>query len=384
MKIMILTAATGGGHLRAAHALEEYIKGHTSHDVLTVDALKAVGKLLDRTVCDSYLFMAKKTPALFGKLYKRTNRQSRFSSLVPKLNGKFASLLLKAVQEYGPDAIVTTHPFAAEMAASLKESGLIGASLVSVITDYGPHRAYTAPGVDAYSVACDDMVAATCGLGVPREKIHPFGIPVHEAFFQPEETPEERSQARRALGLDPDLPTLLFMAGSFGVSNIIKLFRSLSETKVPMQLIVITGRNKKLYAAFEEELRQQPHPPTKLVFFTNEVENYMRLSDLLITKPGGLTVSEALACNLPLAVFDAIPGQEEDNAAFLSAHGMGVHLRKEEDFAGTVSSLLADKERLASMRRCCEGFDKSRACAQLVGLLEKLDAKRKEPEPARV
>ena len=123
MKILLLTAATGGGHLRASNAVERYIRDNTGHDVKSVDTLKAVGRFLDKTVCDSYLFMAKKVPALFGRLYKQTNKQNLFSDLVPKLSGMFSNLLLPAIEAYHPDVIITTHPFATEMVSDLKEDG---------------------------------------------------------------------------------------------------------------------------------------------------------------------------------------------------------------------------------------------------------------------
>ncbi len=368
MKIMLLTAATGGGHLRAAHAVEQYIRDNTDCDVVTVDALKAIGRLLDKTVCDSYLFMAKKVPALFGRLYKRTNKQNRFSGLVPKLSGLFSNLLLPAIAEYQPDVIITTHPFATEMVSDLKEDGLVAAPLICIITDYGVHRAYIAEHVSAYVVASEDMIPELMEFGVAAEKVYPFGIPVHGVFFDP----GDREGLLQELKLDPDLPTLLFMAGSFGVSNIIKLYRSLESTDVRMQIIVITGRNKKLYEAFEKELTVGSRIPTRLIFFTDEVEKYMHASDLLVTKPGGLTVSEALACGLPMAVFDAIPGQEEDNADFLASHGMCVRLRKNSSFSEEISALLREKERLSAMRKNCEGFDKSQSIPNLLELIHKL------------
>lgn len=368
MKIMLLTAATGGGHLRAAAAVEQYIRDNTDFDVVTVDALKAINRFLDKTVCDSYLFMAKKTPSLFGRLYKHTNKQNHFSNLVPKLSGLFSNLLLPAIASYGPDVVITTHPFATEMVADLKKDGLVSAPLICIITDYGVHRAYIADKVNAYVVASDDMVPEVMSFGVEKEKIYPFGIPVHGVFFDK----MDRTMLLRELKLDPDLPTLLFMAGSFGVSNIIKLYRDLDSTRADMQIIVITGRNQKLYDAFEKELAAGARIPTRLIYFTDEVEKYMQASDLLVTKPGGLTVSEALACGLPMAVFDAIPGQEEDNANFLKTHDMCVRLQRDGDFAQEISSLLEEKQRLQAMRENCQGFDKSQSIPSLVALIRKL------------
>ena len=369
MKIMILTAATGGGHIRAAQAVDKYIRDNTDSDVITVDALKAVGKFLDKTVCDSYLFMAKKVPALFGRLYKRTNRQNLFADLVPRLSGLFSSLLLPAITEYDPDVIITTHPFATEMVAALKEDESVTAPLICIITDYGVHRAYVADQVDAYVTASEDMIPEMREYGVPVDKVYPFGIPVHDVFFNK----KDKEMSLRELDLDPALPTILFMAGSFGVSNIIGLCRDLEKTQVPMQIIVITGKNQKLYRAFEKEF-EDFKLPTRLIFFTDEVEKYMYAADLLVTKPGGLTVSEALACGLPMAVFDAIPGQEEDNANFLSSHEMCVRLPKNGDFAAEIANLLKEKDRLAAMRENCESFDKSQSIPNMLELIDRLVA----------
>ena len=368
MKIMLLSAATGGGHLRAAHAVEQYIRDHTDVEVVSVDTLKAIAGWLDKIVCGSYLFMAKHTPKMFGKLYKQTNKKNRFSSLVPKLCGLFSNSLMRTVEQEKPDAIITTHPFAAEMIGILKKDGRVTCPLICVVTDYGPHLAYIVDQVDAYITGSEHMLPGITALGAAPEKVHPFGIPVHDVFF----APGDREGFLRELELDPGLPTLLFMAGSFGVSNIITLYRELEATDVKMQIIVITGRNQKLYEAFEKEIASGTRIPTRLVFFTNEVEKYMHASDLLVTKPGGLTVSEALASNLPMAVFDAIPGQEEDNADFLVSHGMGVRLRKGGDFAAEISSLLKDEEKLLSMRKNCEAFDKSQSVPQTLELVQTL------------
>ena len=151
---------------------------------------------------------------------------------------------------------------------------------------------------------------------------------------------------------------------------------------MPMQIIVITGRNEKLYEAFEKEIGQGSRIPTKLVYFTDEVEKYMHAADLLVTKPGGLTVSEALACNLPMAVFDAIPGQEEDNANFLKTHDMCVRLGKGGDFAQEISALLRERQRLQEMRKNCQEFDKSQSIPNMLALIQELLAKapRREEE----
>lgn len=183
--------------------------------------------------------------------------------------------------------------------------------LICLMTDYGPHRAWIADHVDAYIVSTPDMIPEMQAMGVKKELIYPFGIPVGDVFQQ-----KGKPELLEKIGMEPGVPTILIMAGSFGVTNILNIYKDLIRLPTEFQIIIITGRNQKLYEAFTSVIEKSPKK-TKLVFFTDEVENYMQASDLLITKPGGLTVSEALACSIPLAVFDAIPGQEEDNANFL-------------------------------------------------------------------
>jgi len=366
MRILILTCATGGGHLRAAAALEKYIRETTDHEVIQMDFLKSINKVLDKTVCDSYLFMAKKIPQVFGHLYRKTNEDNALADLVPRTSDLLSWQLLPHIEEAAPDVIISVHPFATEMVSSLKEDKKITCPLICIMTDYGAHKSWIAPCVDAYVVASDHMVAELQRFGVEKEKIYPYGIPVHDVFFDK----QDQATLLQEMGLEPNIPTVLFMAGSMGVSNIVDLYAELCDSPLELQMIIITGNNKKLYEIFEEQIGTAPKK-TVLLPFTKEVERYMHASDLIVTKPGGLTVSEALACNLPLAVFDAIPGQEEDNANFLQIHDMGVRISN-DNFASVISSLIERKERLRRMRENCRAFDKSRANENIVELASTL------------
>lgn len=369
MRILILTCATGGGHLRAAAALEKYIRETTDHEVIQMDFLKSIGKLLDKTICDSYLFMAKKTPGIFGKLYRKTNEENVLADMVPRSSELLSWQLLPRIEEVAPDIIISVHPFATEMISGLKEDKKITCPLICIMTDYGAHKAWIAPNVDAYVVASDSMVNELRKYGVEKDRIYPYGIPVHDVFFDK----QDQTKLLEEMGLEPNVPTVLFMAGSMGVSNIVELYNSLCDSPLELQMIIITGNNKKLYEIFEEQVAVSKKK-TKLLPFTSEVERYMHASDLIVTKPGGLTVSEALACNLPLAVFDAIPGQEEDNANFLQIHDMGIRISK-DNFSEVISSLIEHKERLRRMRENCRAFDKSAANENIVLLAEELAKK---------
>ena len=380
MKILILSAATGGGHLRASHAVESYLLENTTDvTVKVVDTLKTINPVLDKTICEGYHFLATRTPKMFGILYQKTNEETKLAQVVPRFNSLFSQKLVPLLEDYQPDVIITTHPFATEMVSHLKEKHVTDAPLICIMTDYGPHKAWISENVDAYIVSSEDMVPEMVEMGVPGEIVYPFGIPVHDVFFDK----ADKAALLTHLGLDPDLMTVLIMAGSFGVTNILQIYREINSLDLPLQLIVITGRNQKLYEVFESALAEdqgkaeKKFKKTKLVYFTNEVEKYMQASDLLVTKPGGLTVSEALACCIPLAVFDAIPGQEEDNANFLLTHDMAVRIRKGEDCAATIAGLLSDRARLNRMRESLQSFDKSQSSKNIFSLINELLAQKR-------
>lgn len=367
MKVLIFTAAAGGGHLRAAAALAEFLQRNMPQvQVRTADALKETNYLYDKVICGGYRFVATKTPSIFGRMYRKTNHDGPLAKLVPKMNDALGRRLLSVINEFEPDMIVATHPFAGEMTSHLKSKGLVQAKLLVLMTDYGPHKTWIAEQADGYLVACADMVEPMVrDFGVPREKIHSFGIPVPERFFDR----GDKVVLRRELGLDANKMTVLLMAGSFGVKNIVQIYREIVRIPREFQMVVITGKNKRLYQTLQTTALLSP-VFTRLLLFTEEVERYMHASDLLITKPGGLTVSEALASDLPMLVFDSIPGPEEDNASFLERNGMAKRLRKGESCAAALQTLLEHPEELTVMRDACSKFDTAQGCAQIAELMQ--------------
>lgn len=364
--------------MRAAHTLEDFIhRIHPEHQVTVIDTLKLINRLVDTVCCDGYYFMVRHVPGFFGYLYTRTNRKTPLFDMMSGLTNQFSKKILPVLENEKPDVVLATHPFAGEMLSVLKEKGKLHTPLLCLMTDYGPHKAWIAKNIDAYITANEDMTASMVQMGAPAEKIHSFGIPVGDTFF----SPGDRIALLREFDLTPNVPTVLFMAGSFGVTNILEIYRKLQKIPEPFQIIVITGRNQKLYDAFQKEIRKSPKD-TRLFFFTDRVADFMHMSDLLITKPGGLTVSEALASGIPMAVFDAIPGQEEDNANFLIHHQMAIGLDSKGDCAAQIRRLLTNPELLSSMAQNCRNFDRSASCRKILSLMEELRREQDEKELA--
>lgn len=376
MKILILSAKTGGGHMRAAEALKAVINQNDADaEVRIVDGLQYVSPSFNKFIVELYKYSATKTPAVYGVFYRLSNKDNPSYKIVKKVNGQFAKRFLSLLKDFQPDVIVTTHPFPSIMMSRLREKGLTNIPVISIITDFAPHKAYLNPGISRYIVSSEQMVDELVNLGVDRKIVHPVGIPIDPIFYELDKHKEESLYNE---GFDPNLKTVLIMAGSFGVTDILKIYENINELDLDFQIIVITGRNEKLFDEFNailsvnENMRVGESQPsfddekeptrkqskinvtkrTKLIYFTNEVYKYMHMSDLIITKPGGLTVSEALASCLPMAIFKAIPGQESDNSEYLCNNNLAIEIKK-STAADTIYQLLKYPERLISMRESC-------------------------------
>lgn len=397
MKILILSATTGGGHMSAANALKNYIMSVDSEsEVNIIDTIQAASPTLNKAVTGGYVYLATKTPKMYGGIYKISDKDTSLNKAVTIASAQFSKKLIPIIEKYAPDIIITTHAFASEMASILKGDGDIFVPIVSIITDFAPHKTYINQNVDAYIVSSHEMVEDMVERGVPREKVYPFGIPVKQEFYKE----ISRKDTLLEEGLDPNLKTVLIMAGSFGVTDVLKIYHNIVNAKPAFQIILITGRNEKLYETFDRYLsktilqnalieaynseqqdllktvrkprKPKPSKPTKLLYFTDEVPKYMHISDLIVTKPGGLTVSEAIASTLPIAAYKPIPGQEEQNAAFLSSKNMAVRLIKGKECTNTITKLLTDSTVLEDMRASIKSYSKGNSSANIYELLKKL------------
>ncbi|MBR2175582.1 MAG: galactosyldiacylglycerol synthase [Clostridia bacterium] len=399
MKVLILSATTGGGHMTAANALKEYIISQNSDTVVGIfDTLEYVSPFLNKAVTGGYVYMAKNTPKMYGSIYKNADKSSTtINKTVEITTSLLKNKLLPLLSDFDPDIVITTHPFAAEIVAGLKNHGIIDLPIINIVTDFAIHQAYISDGIDAYIVSSREMVDQVVQRGVERVRIYPYGIPVKQGFFKD----IDRAETFAAEGLDPDIPTILIMAGSFGVTDILKIYHKIVKSSEDFQIIVITGKNEKLYDTFDRYLRKitinntfveikgltkpkstkfvskhkKPAKPTKLLYYTNEVEKYMHMADLIVTKPGGLTVSESIASGLPMAIFKAIPGQEAQNAEFLIGKNMAIRIEKNNSCTAKITDLLQHPDKLQLMKQSIQSFSKGNSAANIyllmLDLLEK-------------
>lgn len=369
MKVLILSATVGGGHMACANAINDYLSKQSSIDVKIADGIELSGHTLNKIIVSSYKFMAKKSPFLFRIIYNLSDKRNPFCRFISYFFYKKSKKLLSIINSFNPDIIISTHPFCMEMVASLKEKGIITLPLINIMTDYVPHQTWINDKVDEYIVAADDMLPEMIDRGVASNKINPYGIPVKSQFFNK----YDKDILKHDLDLEPNIPIILLMAGSFGVKDVFSIYMSILSICEEFQVVLISGNNQKLYNKFQLQINnlnklKKDTKHTKLIKFTDQIAKYMQSADLLITKPGGLTISEALASNLPMALFKPIPGQEDGNQAFLLHHNMALtidsHCAKE-----IVEDLLKDTSKLKHLKEACCEFDKSDSCKNILDKL---------------
>ncbi len=301
-----------------------------------------------------------------GLLYDRADRPWRHLSRRLALDRLNTGPMIRLLRRVQPDLCVATHFLPAEIIAWLKAKRKIQAQHVIVVTDFDVHAMWLCRTVDRYCVAVDEAAEYLARLGVPREALCVTGIPIDPVFAEP----KNRREARRRLGLDLDRTTLLVSAGGYGVGPIERLVADLLALGRPWQIVAVAGRAEQV----RERLTVLARRAAKLrdaathlhvVGFTDVMDEWMAAADLLVGKAGGLTVSEALARALPMAIIQPIPGQEERNADHLLERGAAIRCNNLPAAAWKIARLMDDPARLAQMGVAARAMARPHAASEI-------------------
>ena len=351
-RVLIFYASYGGGHLSAARSIKENIEtNYKDIDVKLVDCMYYVNKLFDKITTTAYSEMAKKAPQTWGKVY--WNAQNGPIAQLSTTSNKLLSIKLnKLLQDFGPELIISTHPFASTMCAYLKKQGKLTSKIATILTDYAPHDQWIVFNeyVDYYFVSHEGMKRQLHEKGIPKEKIYATGIPLSNKFL----LKYDKSQILQNFGLSPNKKTVLFFGGGeygLGKSKTLKIFKSFVECPKNIQIVAISGKNLKMKESFENlvsELGKQES--VKILEYTDKVPQLMSISDLVVTKPGGLTTTESLASGLPIVVINPIPGQEEENAAYLEKNKVAIWIKKDDNVEEILNELFSYPDKMQEMK----------------------------------
>ena len=365
-RVLILSASSGAGHVRAAQALEKAFGARGDCAVEHVDALDYTSKLFQKIYNEAYIALVRRTPGLMGLLYDRADRPWRHLSRRLALDRLNTGPMIRLLRRVQPDLCVATHFLPAEIIGWLKAKRKIRAQHVIVVTDFDVHAMWLCRTVDRYCVAVDEAAEYLARLGVPREALRVTGIPIDPVFAEP----KNRREARRRLGLDLDRTTLLVSAGGYGVGPIERLVADLLALGQPWQIVAVAGRAEQVRERLTVLARRAAKlrdAATRLhvVGFTDVMDEWMAAADLLVGKAGGLTVSEALARALPMAIIQPIPGQEERNADHLLERGAAIRCNNLPAAAWKIARLMDDPARLAQMGVAARAMARPHAASEI-------------------
>ena len=367
-RILILSASAGTGHVRAAQALEKICREHPGLGAVeNIDSLQHSNPVFRRAYSNLYIQMIRKTPTMLGWWYDTTDEPWKTDGWRLVLDRLNTAPLVKKIREFKPDICICTHFLPAQIIGSLVRRHRLDTKLAIVVTDYDIHAMWLSKLFHHYFVALDEAKAHLEMLGFPPGRITVSGIPIDPVFS----VRKNRGALREKHGLRNDLPVVLVSGGALGVSSAELMVRVLGKLKTPAQIAVICGSSEELQNEVRGviEKMDSPHLKFHVMGFTTEMDEWMKLSDLFIGKPGGLTTSEAMACGLPMVVFQPIPGQEERNSDHLLEYGAAVRCNQVTTLAYKVDLLLQDKPRLKRMSDAARSLGRPDAARVVIDTL---------------
>ena len=346
MKLLILHASAGNGHRRAADALVAAATA-AGHTAVLRDILDFVPLLFRKTYATGYLNLVRTAPELWGYFFTQSDRKAqrpaerRVRTVFNKLN---ALSFYGFLRDEKPDAVLCTHFLPLELIGSLKPHHRHNLPLFGVVTDYAAHALWYCDSVNAYYVATEEARRQLRRKGQPSTGLVNTGIPVMPEFS----TRTTPAAGRARLGLQSDLPAALLLSGGYGVGPTLEMLRACVAEPPPCQLLVVAGKNPEMEAAAKEVIAGSSLKAT--VFgFVNNVHELMDASDVIISKPGGLSTAEALAKGRPMMIVEPIPGQEQRNAEWLLENGAAVRLHEAVDTSWKLGTLLSDPARMGAL-----------------------------------
>lgn len=325
--ICILSASIGNGHIQAARAVAEAVKAHPhGYRAQTLDFLSRDVISVDYWVRETYIKMIDIFPLFYELLYEQSQSGRSAGQIRSLLSHALRSRMRHLMRAVRPDALVFTHPFPMVAAAGLKGKGELDIPMVSVVTDFDVHGLWITDRMDAYCVPTPREAAVLMRRHIPAERIHVTGIPIMARFYDTDRPAREEG-------------TVLIMGGGLGFGAVKDALRRLAHVREIRRFIVVTGHNVTLYDDIAD-MRTEIPVPVELYGYTDNIPALMARASLLITKPGALTCTEAMTMQLPLLLVDAIPGQEEANAEYLTRIGQARWITRDE-LVGAVTSFFS-------------------------------------------
>lgn len=365
-KVLLLYISEHSGHHCASLAIENALHAiKPDIGTMNLNSFNYTNPILEKVINRAYMGVVRRTPEIWDYLYdnpKVVRNTQRLRDAIHRFNtGKLKTL----IDDVKPDAIVCTQAFPCGMIADYKKSVGHNIPIVGVLTDYAPHSYWVYNNVDKYVVPSEETGNKLVDNGVDPKRVEAFGIPI-DARFQ---NVPDLTSVRNSLGIDKDIPCVLIMGGTQGLGPIKAVVRNLDCSRADLQMIIATGTNKKLYRWLASR-----HFKKKVISlpYADNIDQLMRISTVIMTKPGGITTAEALAVGLPMVIISPLPGQEAMNTRFLLGEGVAVKAENPLDAALLLEELLYNKDKLKSMSTKARSLSKPDSATRTARLILEL------------
>lgn len=376
-RIIISYASYGGGHYSAAKNLKEYIEeNYPDCDVFLFDCMKYINKVIDKVCGSTYSTITTNIPWFWGKIYYHT-QEPIFEKITSLSNKLLSYKLVKLFKNIEPDIIISTHFFVSHMCSILKQNKKINAKIATIITDYGndPYNEWVSNFnyIDYIFVAHNEIKNILLNKKIPENKIYPTGIPISKNFL----IHYDKSVIFNKLNLSENKKTVLFFGGGelgLGKSKTLDIYNLLIKNYSNIQIIAIAGKNETLKNNFIKIANENNRlDSTVILGYTTYIPELMYIADLVVTKPGGLTSTEALVSNIPIIAINPIPGQEEENANFLETNGAAIWIKKNDNINTIFDNIFNNNEILLEMKNNIKQIAKPNSTKEICEILLKND-----------
>jgi len=373
MKVLFLSVPTGQGHHQTAKAVLEYFSNNPSVECRFLDVVDNTSSVLAEYLQKGYLLSTTVTPGVYGTFYDLADRRNhdKKSNIGKLIKSILNKKLFQYIEIYDPDIIVATHVVSAMAITYLRKKHAIRAKTLAIVTDFTFHPFWEEAKLDYYITASELLNFQAIKKGYAPEKVLPFGIPIQPHFA----TKLPKEEARKELGLENRF-TVLLMMGSMGYGNdTLDTVRTLDKMEEDFQLITVCGNNKRLKSRIDKMTKHK----TVINFgYSNQVALLMDAADCIITKPGGLSTSEALAKELPIIMLDPIPGQEDRNKEFMLNNGIALAVSETYPVTEAVYQLMHFDFKIQNLKHNMKYIAKPNAAADLGKFMLKIGTENAE------
>ena len=345
LRTLILAAGVGAGHNQAASAVEAAFAAvpyvdHTER----VDILETTNEVFNKLYDDGYFTLVSEVPWLVGWGYDSLDTPFNLAPMVSWWDQMNTTSLVRSIRDFNPDLVICTHFLPARLVALMLARRQLQAALTVVTTDYDFQGLWLTSPFNLFFVSREETREFMASIGVPRDRIQASGIPVRPGLADP----VDGAEVRKRFDLDPELPVVLISAGASGGNYMLNVLRQVRRSEQKFQAVIVCGRNEELRGQVNDLVGRLPDR-FRVLGYTTEMADLMRISSLFVGKPGGLSSSECMAAGLPMVIINPIPGQEVRNADYLVEEGAAVRCNYATTVGYKLDSLLADPERLRMM-----------------------------------